>query len=254
MTEVGTQLNTAVPSITPSAEPAAPVFRPAPPRSTKSNLLSISVLAVVVPGIFATVALPAYAYTPPESTEAAEATAEISHLRENEAQSLAVAADAAISTAARDAFSATSEAELERARLAAIYAAYSGPSAADYLANPPYPSFSLDQVVQVALSYQGVPYRYGGSNPAGFDCSGFTQFVYAQFGISLPHSASAQGAMGTAISPADALPGDIVVLDGGGHVGIYLGGNQMIDAPYEGRVVEVRSIYSSAHYFVRFGI
>jgi cell wall-associated NlpC family hydrolase len=208
----------------------------------------------VVPGLFATVALPAYAYTPPASTEAADATAALTQLRENNAQSVVIAADAAALPVARDAFTATSEAELLRAQLAAQFSAYSGPTAGDYLANPPYPSFNLDQVVQVALSYQGVPYRYGGATPAGFDCSGFTQFVYSQFGISLPHSASAQGSMGTSISPADALPGDIVVLDGGGHVGIYLGGGQMIDAPYEGRTVEVRGIYSSNHYFVRFGI
>ena len=96
---------------------------------------------------------------------------------------------------------------------------YNGPSVRALLANPPYPSFSLDQVVAVAKQYQGVPYVYGGDSPAGFDCSGLTQFVYAQFGVALPHSSARQGSGGAAISAADARPGDLVIMDGGGHVG-----------------------------------
>ncbi|MEP6479130.1 MAG: C40 family peptidase [Rhodoglobus sp.] len=224
----------------------------------KSSILSVAVTALVVPGLFATLALPAYAYSPPESTEASEATAALTQLKETNAQSVQVADDVAAAPTARDAFAATSVEELAaanlRAQLAAQYSSYSGPSVSDFLANPPYPNFSLDQVAAVALQYQGVPYVYGGSSPAGFDCSGLVMFVYAQFGISLPHSSSAQGSIGTAIDPAAALPGDVVVLDGGGHVGIYLGNGQMIDAPYEGKPVLVRAIYSSDYYIVRFGI
>ena len=135
--------------------------------------------------------------------------------------------------------------------------ARSGPTVASFLKNPPYPSFDLNQVVAVAKKYQGVPYRYGGENPSGFDCSGFTAYVYAQFGVALPHSSSRQGqgaGGGAVISPADALPGDLVVMDGGGHVGIYLGGNMMIDAPYSGQPVQVREIYNPSHWFVRYGI
>jgi cell wall-associated NlpC family hydrolase len=148
----------------------------------------------------------------------------------------------------------TSAAEIRRAEMAAAMRSWGGPSVRDLLANPPYPYFSLDQVVAVAKSYQGAPYRYGGADPSGFDCSGFTQYVYAQFGVALPHSASAQGAGGTAIAPSAALPGDLVVMDGGGHVGIYLGGNMMIDAPYSGQPVQVRPIYNPSHWFVRYGI
>ena len=133
-------------------------------------------------------------------------------------------------------------------------ASYGGPSVRALLANPPYPNFSLDQVVAVAEQYQGVPYVYGGDSPAGFDCSGFTQFVYAQFGVDLPHSSSRQGSGGTAITADAALPGDLVIMDGGGHVGIYLGGNMMIDAPEPGKVVQIRAIYASNRWFVRYGI
>ena len=139
-------------------------------------------------------------------------------------------------------------------QLRAAMLSYRGPSVRSLLANPPYPNFSLSQVVAVAEQYQGAPYVYGGASPAGFDCSGFTQFVYAQFGVALPHSASRQGAGGTAIAASAALPGDIVVMDGGGHVGIYLGGNMMIDAPEPGKVVQIRAIYSSSRWFVRYGI
>lgn len=126
---------------------------------------------------------------------------------------------------------------------------------------------AIEYVIRRGASQMGVPYSWGGGKPTGpttgidsgantvgFDCSGFTQFVYAQFGVSLPHSAARQGSGGTAIAASAALPGDIVAMDGGGHVGIYLGGNSMIDAPEPGKPVQIRAIYTSAHWFVRYGI
>ena len=224
--------------------------------------LSLAVMAVAVPAIFCTVALPAYAAHNASTTAAtaagADATAQLEQFKTADAQTVAVAGDAVVSSTGRDAFSATSDAEVKRAQLLAAMAkarlAYSGPSVRAFLANPPYPNFSLDQVVSVAEQYIGVPYVYGGASPAGFDCSGFTQFVYAQFGVALPHSASRQGSGGTAIAASAALPGDLVIMDGGGHVGIYLGGNSMIDAPVPGETVGIHAIYTSNHWFVRYGI
>jgi cell wall-associated NlpC family hydrolase len=224
--------------------------------------LRVAIVAVAVPAIFCTIALPAYAARPSESIVGSQATAELQQVKTAGAQTTELSSDveAAASGISRDAFSATSEAQLaaaqaeaKRAALRVAYASYTGPSARDFLANPPYPSFSLSQVVSVGMKYQGVPYRYGGDNPSGFDCSGFTMFVYAQFGVALPHSASRQGSGGIPISPADAQPGDLVVMDGGGHIGIYLGGNLMLDAPKPGRVVGIDEIYSSRHWFVRYG-
>jgi cell wall-associated NlpC family hydrolase len=224
--------------------------------ASPGGVLSLAVVAVAIPAIFCTVALPAYAAQ--NGASGANATASLEHMKNADAQKVAVAADAQIGSTARDAISATSEAELKRAQLLAAMkaarASYSGPTVRSLLANPPYPNFSLDQVVAVAEQYQGVPYVFGGDTPAGFDCSGFTQFVYAQFGVSLPHSSSRQGSGGTAITAGAALPGDLVVMDGGGHVGIYLGGNMMIDAPEPGKVVQIRAIYTSSHWFVRYGI
>ncbi len=209
-------------------------------------------MALVVPGLFATVAIPAYAFRPAEDTTAAEASQAMLEKNDKFAQNVQVDAEAGVAAIARDQFTATSAAEILRAELAASYASYSGPTYSDFLSNPPYPSFDLASVANVALSYQGVPYVWGGSDPSGFDCSGFVMWVYAQFGIGLPHSVSGIEASGTIIDPAAALPGDIVTMSG--HNGIYLGDGMMIDAPTEGDVVRVRPIYTSSYWIVRIGI
>jgi peptidoglycan DL-endopeptidase CwlO len=231
--------------------PGKPVVR----GKKKPAILNLAVMAVVVPGLFCTVALPAYAFQEQQSGDATNS--QLQALKESGAQTLDIGTDVVAAAVTRDGFGVTSAAEMNRKAQAIVYRSWGGPSAADYLANPPYPNFDLNQVVAVAKKYQGVPYRYGGENPAGFDCSGLTAYVYAQFGIALPHSSSRQGqgaGGGAIISPSDALPGDLVVMDGGGHVGIYLGGNMMIDAPRSGEVVQIRSIYNPNHWFVRYGI
>ncbi|MCW2963962.1 MAG: hypothetical protein JWO17_1214 [Actinomycetia bacterium] len=91
----------------------------------------------------------------------------------------------------------------------------------------------------IAMQYLGVPYVWGGSTPAGFDCSGLVMYVFAQLGISLPHYAAAQYGFGTPVPPDQLQPGDLVFFDGLGHVGIYIGGGQMIHAPHTGDVVKI---------------
>ncbi|SDF49579.1 NlpC/P60 family protein [Klenkia brasiliensis] len=105
-------------------------------------------------------------------------------------------------------------------------------------------------VVQAATSYLGVPYLWGGTDPAkGLDCSGFTQRVFADVGITIPRTSSQQATAGTAVaSLADARPGDLVFFDnssaraGIDHVGIYLGNGKMIASPQEGDVVKVQDV------------
>ena len=134
-----------------------------------------------------------------------------------------------------------------------LYAASSsGPSVSSLLANPPYPNFDLASVYNVATQYIGTPYVYGGSTPAGFDCSGYVMYVYAQFGISLPHSVSGQAAMGKRISIQDAQPGDLVIMSG--HDGFYAGNGNIMDAPDTGRSISIRPIWTSDYYIVRLGI
>ena len=222
----------------------------------KSNRLSVAVCTLVLPGVFATVALPAYAAvaSPAGTGTHSSATGSAGKVQTITVSDPGVTVDAASVT--RDTFGATSEATLRarKARALLSIAGYSGPSIGSFLANPPYPHFSLSKVVSVASKYKGVPYKFGGESPAGFDCSGLVAYVYAQFGISLPHSAAEQGAIGTKITRSAARPGDVVVMDGGSHVGIYIGGGRMIDAPEPGRVVSNDAIYDNDYYFVRFGI
>jgi soluble lytic murein transglycosylase-like protein len=103
-------------------------------------------------------------------------------------------------------------------------------------------------VVSQAQKYLGVPYLWGGTDPAkGLDCSGFTQLVYGNLGIDLPRTSSQQATAGEAVaSMADARPGDLLFFDnsssraGIDHVGIYIGNGQMIAAPKTGETVSIK--------------
>ena len=102
------------------------------------------------------------------------------------------------------------------------------------------------QIVRFARHFLGVRYSYGGMSPrSGFDCSGFTRFVYAHFGITLPHYSVAQFSAGRRVSRAGLRPGDLVFFRGLGHVGIYVGGGKFIHAPHTGTRVSIMAL--SAH-------
>jgi len=104
------------------------------------------------------------------------------------------------------------------------------------------PPATHSSVVAVAERYLGVPYRWGGASPSGFDCSGLVMYAFSQIGVSLPHSSYAQYGMGSPVARSDLQPGDLVFFDGLGHVGIYVGGNSFIHAPHTGDVVKISSI------------
>lgn len=104
-------------------------------------------------------------------------------------------------------------------------------------------------VLGIAASLSGIYYVYGGSTPAGFDCSGFTQYVYAHAGISIPRTATAQ--MNAATIVSNPQPGDLVFTVSGGiatHVGIYTGPGMMIDSPRTGKATSERAIFSGNVY------
>ncbi len=240
-----------------------------PKRSRRRGLLANVVFMTLAGGLVATMAIPAYAFAP-SSTESHFGATASTELTRSGAQTVQVADQAATVSVARDGFTATTPEELAAAaaavaakaaearrqevaaQMTSYAASYSGPSVAQYLANPSHPSFDLASVYGVASQYQGVPYVYGGATPAGFDCSGLIMYVYAQFGISLPHSSTGQGAAGTRIALADAQPGDLVIMDG--HDGFYAGNGNILHAPYEGAAVRVQPIWTSSYYIVRLGI
>lgn len=105
-------------------------------------------------------------------------------------------------------------------------------------------------VVNLAYSKLGSPYVWGAEGPSSFDCSGLTSYVFRNAaGVSLPRTSGAQYGAGTSVSKANLQAGDLVFFATGGggisHVGIYVGGGQMIHAPQEGDVVKVSNINSS---------
>lgn len=101
------------------------------------------------------------------------------------------------------------------------------------------------QLVRTALSFRGTPYVWGGSTPAGFDCSGFTAYVYARFGTRMAHSTYAQYAAYRRIPRNRLQPGDLVFFSSLGHMGIYIGRGRFVHSPRSGKHVEVQRLSGS---------
>jgi cell wall-associated NlpC family hydrolase len=104
----------------------------------------------------------------------------------------------------------------------------------------------------IAEQYLGVPYVWGGADPTvGFDCSGLMMYVYRQLGVSLPHFSGYQWYSGRRVPPNDLEPGDLVFFEPGvngpGHVGMYIGGGEFVQAPHSGDVVRISSLRDAAY-------
>ena len=117
-------------------------------------------------------------------------------------------------------------------------------------------SSGSEDVVSYAKSYLGSKYVSGGTGPTSFDCSGFTQYIYKNYGVSLAHSASSQAGAGTAVEKSNLQAGDLVLFKGAsgsgiGHVGIYIGGNQFIHASNPKGGVKITSM-SDSYYSTRY--
>jgi peptidoglycan DL-endopeptidase CwlO len=216
-------------------------------RRSVRNILTMSVAS----GLFATFALPAYAYDPD--------VAAMSRFTTTDAQAVASAADtqnltvAAVNTVkySRGNYESANASEIARQETLNAYRTYAGPTAADYILNPPYSKLDGATILQVASKYVGTPYVFGGETPGGFDCSGFVAFVFSQFGVSLPHSVHGQNRLGILIKPEDAVPGDLVVFDDLSHDGIYAGNGNFYHSPRPGDYVKLAPIFTSNIHFVR---
>src|SRR5688572_17651055 len=106
-------------------------------------------------------------------------------------------------------------------------------------------------IAQFALGFRGVPYRLGGADPGGFDCSGLVQYVFAQYGISVPRIVEQQYEIGDTIRPSEIKPGDLIFFntkkngDGASHVAIAIGQDSFVHAPNSSGVVRIETLGSA---------
>ncbi|AJA46518.1 protein P54 [Clostridium pasteurianum DSM 525 = ATCC 6013] len=110
-----------------------------------------------------------------------------------------------------------------------------------------------EAVVNYAEKFKAVKYVWGGESPSGFDCSGFTKYVYAHFGVNLPHNAAQQYKYGKKISKNSLKPGDLVFFGKKSnsiyHVGIYIGNGNFINAPKAGENVKITALCYMPDYY-----
>lgn len=167
----------------------------------------------------------------PQTESQAEKDRKAQEQAEAEAQAQAQAAQAQTQTQAE---SQTASRSSERADISSV---------------PTAPASATGQALSdYALQFQGYPYVSGGNTPSGWDCSGFVQWVFAQFGVSLPHYSGAQMSVGTAVgSIAEAAPGDIIVNTQ--HAAIYIGNGMVINAlnPAQGTQVTSLAVFSGGY-------
>ncbi len=111
--------------------------------------------------------------------------------------------------------------------------------------------------MDVAASYKGTPYLWGGTNPdVGLDCSGYTKLVFSKYGVNLPRTSREQRAATANVKPNQAKPGDLVFFAKGGrvhHVGIYAGGGKMWNSPRAGKTVSLVNIWRNSGDVVSYG-
>ncbi len=202
-------------------------------RKSRDTVAKLAVIAVTG-GLVAALALPANAFN--NQSEELPASALQPRLAEVQTASASPAVELSV---ARDSYSATKP--VVRTVSASVVNRF-------VTLNPPAQTYSGQAVVDFAMQFVGiVPYGMGNSPTTSFSCDGLTQYVFGNFGISLPRTVNAQARHFIAISAADALPGDLLWWPGQ-HLGIYAGGGMMVDSPTWGRYVEYHGIWGNPVY------
>jgi cell wall-associated NlpC family hydrolase len=191
-----------------------------------------------------------------QKSQAVAAAAAAARLRESQLEASRSRARAAIGTLSTDGGTAdgttdTTGAAADPAPTAAPVAPVV-PVAPAAPATPPSASGNVAAVLAYAYAQLGKPYRWGGAGPGSFDCSGLAMRAWAAGGVSLGHSTVSQQESGRRVSLSDLEPGDLVFWGSPAyHVGIYVGGGRILDAPHTGTVVQIQAIWGSPSSAVR---
>lgn len=240
--------------------PGHPTFRQSISSAVRRGVKPAVTASVAAGGLLAALSAPAAAAPP---APAADAVVLAGSASSSVTYGLPVMTKAATSTATKFSGATLSSRAGVAARPVALTVAPAAPSAAARVpataratapaaastaartvrAAAPVAAAPRGGVLGIAAGLSGVPYSWGGTSPAGFDCSGFTQYVFRQAGVSLPRTAGAQRAASVPVS--NPQPGDLIFF-GTWHVGIYAGNGMMYDAPTAGQTTGLHKIWSNA--------
>lgn len=220
------------------AEPKLPLRK----RSGFRNSLVMAFNA----GVIATVALPAYAFSP-----AITAVSGLTSVN-SDSQTLTLLRETAVNYE-RGSVGTMSPEDIARMTNRNNYLSYKGLTAIDYAQSPNYDELNPEDILKVAQKYVGVPYVLGGELPTGLDCSGYTRLVFSEFGVLLPHSVVAQSfdPRVKRIPRSQARPGDLVIMTNLSHQGIYAGNGMFYHAPQRGDRVKLAPIFTDNYYIAR---
>lgn len=226
------------------------VRQQAPTISRGRQVRRFTTISVAL-GMFTTTVLPAYAFSPDVAAMSRFTTTDaVSIASSDGTQGLTVAA-VNLTKYTRNTAKSISAETLFRSQLRSLIAMDRSPKIAALLANPEFSSLDPLRIMNVAARFEGTPYAFGGDTPAAFDCSGYVAYVFAHFGVPLPHSVHGQSLLGKKVKPENARPGDLVIFNDLSHDGIYAGNGNFWHAPRRGDRVKLAPIYSSNIHFVR---
>ncbi|NBW72917.1 MAG: peptidoglycan endopeptidase [Microbacteriaceae bacterium] len=197
-------------------------------------------------GVIATVALPAYAFSPAVTAVSGLTSAN------SDSQTITLLRETAVNYE-RGSIGMMSAEDILRMTNRNNYLSYTGLTAIDYAQSPNYDTLNPEDILKVAQKYVGVPYVLGGELPTGLDCSGYTRLVFSEFGILLPHSVVAQSydPRVRRIPRSQARPGDLVIMTNLSHQGIYAGNGMFYHAPQRGDRVKLAPIFTDNYYIAR---